>query len=81
MSTEGKENHCKCKEDIFSKIIEQKFSTSKKAVTIQVQDDYRADQKINSLQHTIVKTLMIQKTTKGIESCMEEWPITYRGNS
>lgn len=22
---------------------------------------------------------MIQKTTKGIEGCMEEWPITYRG--
>ena len=58
---EGEESHLKGTENIFNKIIEEKFPNLKKVMPIKVQEAYRTpnrlDQKRKFPHHIIIKTL------------------------
>jgi hypothetical protein len=69
--------------NIFNKIIEENFHNLKKEIPMNIQDTYRTpirmDQKRNSSQHIIIKTINTLNKGRILKSVREKGQVTYKG--
>jgi hypothetical protein len=81
---EGEEIQNKATDNLFNKIIAEKFPNLENKRVTQIQEAYRTpnhqDQKGNTPRHIIIKILNIQNKERLVKASKEKTQVTYKGN-
>jgi hypothetical protein len=83
MGVEGEEIQTKGIDNIFNRIIAEKFPNLKKEIVTQMQEPYRTpnhqDQNKKHPRHTIIKALSTQDKERILKAAKEKRQIIYKG--